>query len=248
MPVRFGKLAAFFRIPGNILDAAAADRTSGKEMTAFENSELLAQLHQFFDKTGKTPVLVGNRLPGNPGQHIVLTIRIVVAELGMRKLVAGQHHRRPERQQQRRHQRPTAGVAVGSDGFVVALAFGAGIPAPVAVAAVTVFFAVGVVVFAVITYQIAQCKTVMRRDKVDACPNIAIVIIEDIGRPGYAAGKFGRLAQIAFPETAHDVAKLIIPFGPARRKPADLIATVTDIPGFGNQLALLHQRILQRGI
>ena len=88
----------------------------------------------------------------------------------------------------------------------------------------------------------------MRRDKVDACPNIAIVIIEDIGRPGYAAGKFGRLAQIAFPETAHDVAKLIIPFGPARRKPADLISTVTDIPGFGNQLALLHQRILQRGI
>ena len=42
------------------------------------------------------------------------------------------------------------------------------------------------------------------------------------------------LILVAFPKTAHRIAVFVIPFGPAGRESADLIAADADIPRLGN--------------
>src|SRR5690606_22116669 len=53
-----------------------------------------------------------------------------------------------------------------------------------------------------------------------------------------------KLPRIAFPEAANLVAVLAVPFGPARRKLADLIPAGPDIPRLADQLHVRERRVL----
>ena len=74
----------------------------------------------------------------------------------------------------------------------------------------------------------------MGGNEIDAAPDIAIVIIEHIAGTAQAAGQISGLKIVAFPKTAHRIAVFVIPFGPAGRESADLIAADADIPRLGN--------------
>ena len=127
-------------------------------------------------------------------------------------------------------------------------ALGAGIPAPVAVAAVAVVFAVAEIVFGIITDQIMQGKTVMCRHKVNAGRNVAVFMVEDIAGTTETAGQIGNLVGVAFPETAYRVAVFIIPLIPPGRERANLITGIAYIPRLGNKLNIVQYRILLDGI
>src|SRR5258708_18376396 len=69
-------------------------------------------------------------------------------------------------------------------------------------------------------------------------------MVELVARTGQAFGEIGDLALIALPVAAHGIAKAIVPFGPARRKAAHLVAAGTTIPRLGNQPHSGEHRVL----
>src|ERR1041385_5927932 len=69
----------------------------------------------------------------------------------------------------------------------------------------------------------------MRGDEVDARPGAAPFAVETVARRQQARGERGR-RRLAAPEIAHRVAKLVVPFRPARRKAPDLVAAGPVVP------------------
>src|ERR1700731_2004075 len=102
--------------------------------------------------------------------------------------------------------------------------------------AVLVVLAVRLVVLVVVGDQVMHGETIVRGDEVDAGPGLAAAAAERIRRCGEARRHFGGLAFVAFPERAHGVAELVVPFSPTRWEAADLIAAGTDVPRFGDHL------------
>src|SRR5262245_4686410 len=84
----------------------------------------------------------------------------------------------------------------------------------------------------------------MGGNEIDARPRPPSPVTEDVGRTGDAGGKIGRETPLPPPEAPDRVAILSVPFGPAWRKIAQLIAIGTEIPGLGNELEPGHDRIL----
>jgi hypothetical protein len=58
------------------------------------------------------------------------------------------------------------------------------------------------------------------------------------------ARQYTALAKVASPEFTHTIAVDIVPFGPAWRKIAELVAAGTRIPGFGDELGFGQPRIV----
>src|SRR5580698_7288795 len=112
------------------------------------------------------------------------------------------------------------------------------IPRVIVVGAVAIVLAIVLVVL----------ETIMRGDKIYTRPGTATPLVEDIARAGNPARHFRHLAVVALPESAHIVAKLVIPFGPAGRKARHLVAARTHIPGLRDELHTRKNRILTAGI
>ena len=88
----------------------------------------------------------------------------------------------------------------------------------------------------------------MRSDEVDAGPWPAPPLVVNIAGTCDSRGKIARRALIGLPIGPDMIAILVVPFGPAGRKTADLIAARSDIPGFGHELDLAEHRILTDGV
>src|SRR5580704_18985517 len=112
--------------------------------------------------------------------------------------------------------------------------------------AVFVSFAVGLVVLLVIADQVVERKTVVRGDEVYAGPGFPPVSVEDVSG-GAQTGCHSAGGVLPLPESAYCVAEFVIPFGPARRKFADLITARAAIPRFGDQFDSAQHRILAAG-
>src|SRR5580765_387828 len=57
-----------------------------------------------------------------------------------------------------------------------------------------------------------------------------------------------RGGDVAFPEAAHGIAELIVPFRPAGRKAAHLVSARPAVPWLGNQLHRFEDRVLAAGL
>src|SRR5215211_2479522 len=113
--------------------------------------------------------------------------------------------------------------------------------------AVLVVLAVGLVVALVVADQVLQRETVVRADVVDRRVGLPARRLEDLPRSGHDPRQRRQLVWVAAPETARDIAELVVPFAPARRKAADLVAAGTEVPGLGNELHLAQDRVLPDG-
>src|SRR5450759_4755245 len=87
----------------------------------------------------------------------------------------------------------------------------------------------------------------MRRDEVDAGPGATSLIIEEVAGSRKPGGEFSH-GGFASPEIPRDIAKLVVPFGPAGRKAADPVATRSAVPGFDNELDRRKYGILVDGL
>src|SRR5690606_34991409 len=122
------------------------------------------------------------------------------------------------------------------------------VPGVVVGMTVAVVLAVRLAVLVVVRDEVVQAEAVMGGDEVDARPWLPAALAEQVAGSGDAWGEIGQLAILALPEGAHCVAELVVPFRPAGRELADLVATGADIPRLGDQLHARKHRILPAGV
>ena len=182
-------------------------------------------------------------LPVEPADLVVLTIGVVVAFLRASEFVARANHRGALREQEGREKVSHLSLAQRLDFRVFGWAFDAAVPRAIVRMAVAVVLAVRLVVLVVVGDEVAKGETIVGDDEIDACPRLSAAEIEFVGRRAKTGRKRFR-ARLAPPEVARDVAENVVPFGPARRKPADLVTTRPAVPGLRDQLDLGQQRVL----
>ena len=101
-------------------------------------------------------------------------------------------------------------------------------------AIIIVFPVVGVMLL-VVRHQVIQRKAVMGGDEINAGPGATPAQIVQVTGSEQTGGKVVR-DVVPLPVLAYGVSVFVVPFTPARRKTAHLIAAGADIPGFTNQL------------
>src|SRR6185369_10587762 len=158
----------------------------------------------------------------------------------MADLVAGQQHRRSLGQQQGREEIALLLPTLRNDRRVVGWAFDTEIEAQILRMAVLVILLIGFVVLLVVRDQIGQRESVMRSDEIDAGPGAPAAMVEQIGRSADACGKLWQHMLIAAPIAPYRIPVAIVPFRPAWREVAKLIASRPDVPGFRDQLYVLQ--------
>ena len=195
-----------------------------------------AEMDQIADETAKVLVFRSDLFPIGPRDLIVLAISVVVAPLCPSDLVTGEQHRNAQRQKQGREQIALLAIAQTDDGWVRGRSLDPAIPAEVGIASVAIVVAIGLIVLFVVADQVLQCETVMRGNKIDACPRAPAPVAEDVGRPRHARSQIGDEPLVTLPKAPHCVAVLPIPLCPTWRKIAQVVAVGAEIPRLGNQL------------
>ena len=87
----------------------------------------------------------------------------------------------------------------------------------------------------VVRDQIVHGEAVVRGDEVHRSDRPAAVDLIQVGAAEQTAGELGKRGRLRAPEVAHAVAVTAVPFGPARREPAHLVAAGAEIPRFGDE-------------
>ena len=187
---------------------------------------------------------LGARGPVEPGELVVLTVRVVVAALGAVDLVTAEQHGHALGQQQRGEPVALLALAEAPDGGILGLAFHAAIPGAIVRLAVLVALPVRVVVLVVVRHQIVQREAVVGGHEIDARVGLAAVALVEVGAAGESIREVGEPALVAPPVVAHGVAVATVPLRPQDREVADLVPAFADVPRLGDQLHLAHDRIL----
>ena len=186
--------------------------------------------------------------PVQPRQFVVLAVGIVVAVLRATEFVAGQQHRCAGGKEHGGQHRALHPVAHCVDRRIVGRPLDAPVAGEVGGRPVAIAFAVRLVVPLDIAHGVREREAIMGGDEIDRCPWTPAVAGEDVGRTRKPCGNRRPMPAIAAPEATHAVTKSIVPFGEARRMVAELIASRTDIPGFGDQLHAGENRILAKRV
>ena len=221
--------------PGRVADAEFFVPFAGEESGTPQHGVTLSQLGQALHELDQLgAVLVP--IPVDPADLVVLAVGVVVAALRSPELVAGGEHRRALREQQRCEEVLLLPLAQRADIGIVGRSFGAVIPTVIGVMAVAIVLAVRFVVLVVVADDVVQRETVMGGDEVHARPRLAAAPVEDVAGRRQAGAERREKTFVALPEPAHDVAILVVPFRPAGREAADLIAAGSAVPRLGDQL------------
>ena len=117
---------------------------------------------QQLDKRQEIGIYLLAALPIEPAGVVVLTIRIVVALLCARELIAHEQHRHADREEDRRQKIALLLRAPRENAAVPRRALDTKVPGQIMRMAVLVVLAIGLVVTLVVTDEVLQCKTVMR--------------------------------------------------------------------------------------
>ena len=160
-------------------------------------------------------------------------------------LVAGQQHRRALREQKRRQEITRLLGPQRDDRGIVAGTFDAAVPAQIRVASVAVVFAVGLVVFAVVTDQVAQREAVVGRDEVERGARMPPVVREDVARARQARSQLGPTcrARRARSDARRRESGRSTPTSPAGNGRAD--SRPSRVPRLGDQLDRADDRVLR---
>src|SRR5687768_14319171 len=108
------------------------------------------------------------------------------------------------------------------------------VSAQVVVGAVAVGFAVRLVVLVLVGNLVAKSETVMGGHKVDARGERAAA--EHVGAPGDASNELAVQTLVAAPEAADAITIATVPLPPGRRKTAQLVAAIPEVPGLRDEL------------
>src|SRR5579872_4710522 len=242
-PVILAHLIAGGSQPQDVLDVRSFNRPALKKSTPAKHRMLLAQVDHALNEHQQIPILLLHT-PIDPADGTVLAISVVVSTLSVTDSVACIQHWNALRQQQSSQEVSFLLRSQCKDRRIVGRALYAAVPTPVIVVAVTILFAVGLVVFFVVADEVGQRESVMSSDKVDAGVWAAAAMSVQVAGSGQAIGEVAGGSFVALPVGSYGVAIAVIPFRPANREVADLVAAFAEVPRFGNQLHLREHWIL----
>ena len=216
---------------------------TGEEAAAMQHRMLKPQMDQLRYEFEQV-LLILVQIPVRPGDRIVLAVGVVVALLGARHFVAAADHRNALAEQQRgehvAHLLLTKLVNI-LDGRRT---FDTAVPRTIVAFTVPVALAVGLIMLLVVAHQIVHGEAVVRGDEVHGCDRSAAIDLIQVGTAHESAGEFRQRGRLRAPEVAHAIAVAAVPFGPAGREAAHLIAARAEIPRFRDQLDAGDHRIL----
>lgn len=202
---------------------------TGEEAAAMQHRMLKPQMDQLRYEFEQV-LLILVQIPVRPGDRIVLAVGVVVALLGARHFVAAADHRNALAEQQRgehvAHLLLTKLVNI-LDGRRT---FDTAVPRTVVAFAVAPVFAVGLIMLLVVAHQIVHGEAVVRGDEVHGCDRSAAIDLIQVGTAHESAGEFRQRGRLRAPEVAHAIVVAAVPFGPAGREAAHLIAARAEIP------------------
>ena len=217
------------------------NRAAVKPAPAPENRVLPPIADQPLTETKQIPV---NVVPVKPGNFAVLAIGIVVAALASAAFVAAQEHGHPLGKKQGDQKVSFLPGAQAHHSRIAGRPFRTAVPRTVVTFAVAVFLAVGLVVLFIVGNQIVQSKTVMGGDEVDAGEGQPGGLFIKVRTAGDAGCELTQGLLLPAPEITDAVAVFAVPFGPYRRKVADLVAALAHVPGLGDELDLADDGVL----
>src|SRR5207248_10788290 len=167
--------------PHHISDLGTADAFTLKEFRPPENGMLFAEFDQASSKIEK-PIIAAR--PIVPTDLVVLAISVVISILRPCKFVATQEHWHALREDKRRQKIATLFRSERIDLRIVGWSFRAAIPRLVVLIAVLIVFAVRIVVLLVITDEVVERETIVRRDDINARRRCAAVVQIQVRTPG----------------------------------------------------------------
>src|SRR4051812_18895453 len=114
--------------------------------------------------------------------------------------------------------------------------------------AISIVFAIRLVVFLIIRDKIVQCEPIVRRYEIDAGPRLAAAPIEEVRRTRESSCKIRQGTGIALPISPHCIAILVVPLSPAGWEATDLISARPAVPRLGDQLYRREHGVLSARI
>src|SRR5690242_19641930 len=154
--------------------------------------------------------------------------------LSLSELIAGKQHRNTLGKYQGGEKVTLLPRAQGVDLRVIGGPFVTAVPTLIVVSPVAILLAIGLVVLAVVTHEVAQGEAIMRGDEGDACPRRAAVVGEEISASTEPRRQFAHSSAISLPKAPDAIAVFAVPFAPQDREVTNLVAAWPDIPGLGN--------------
>src|SRR6185312_171424 len=237
VPVLFSHLFAVGPEPGDVGHALAANRPAVEITPAPKNRVLLAKAEDP-PRPRQQVTLHRPDVPMQPRDLVVLAVGVVIAFLGPPEFVAVQQHRHALRHHEGEQEVALLARTQLEDLRIIGFAFDAAIPAVVALHAVSVAFAVRFVVALVVRNEVPEREPVVGGDVIDARVGLAAVVLIEVAASREPVAQLADLPFVALPKPPHIVAILTVPFSPEHREVADLVATLADIPRFGDELDL----------
>src|SRR4051794_1917637 len=163
--------------PGHVLDTQFLNILAREKSVPSQDRILMPKVRKALDEMNQGLALF-LQLPVDPAYLVVLTVSIVVAALCTAEFVAGKHHRRALRKEQRGQHVAYLPLAQVVDCRIIGRPFESAVPRTIIGTAVVVILAVRFVVFLVVSNKIVQCEAVVSRDEVDAGPWPSSLVIE----------------------------------------------------------------------
>ena len=186
--------------------------------------------------------------PIEPGDLVVLTVRIVVTSLRPTHFIAHHEHRYSLAEQQGRQHIFDLTNTNGFDVLLFAWAFDTVVVAVVVVVSISISLTVGIVVLVFVAYQIVHGKAVMGRHKVNATVRCSARLLVQIGGAAQASRHGSDHASVTAPVAPNVIAVATVPLCPTQiAERPDLVST-RSIPRFGDDFGVRQHRILSNQI
>ena len=139
---------------------------SSKKVFAAQVGMSLAKGNHQLEEPEQLSVLL-DQFPIEPTDLVVLAIRVVIASLRASYFIPGQDHGDPLREHENGEKVLDLALAQRINRRTARLPFHAAVPTPILVKAISILFPVGLIVFAIIRYQVIQGESIMAGDEID---------------------------------------------------------------------------------
>ena len=226
-------------VPAGRIEQAAvpADIAGAEERVAPQDRVSLAEVDQQLPEPPQRLVR-RDPVPVEPGDLVRLVPRVVVPPLCTPRLVAAEDHRHALRDEQDHREVPDLTLPQPVDRGVGSLTLDAAVPAQVVVRAVTVRFAVRLVVLPVVRHEVVEREPVVAGDEVDARERRPARPLVEVGAAADTRGESADEAGIAAHESADVVAEASVPLRPAPSGEGAELVQACGVPCLGDELRL----------
>src|ERR1700751_4066243 len=150
--------------------------------------------------------------PIKPISFVVLTVSVVVPVLGSANFIAHQEHGKAKREHGDGHEILDLAGSESLNFSIRGWTLDTTVPAPIFIAAVTVFLTIGIVMLLVVRDQVIQRKTIVTGNEVYALLRFALLMPKDLVAAEESVCEDPYCPFVTAEATPHVMAKTSVPF------------------------------------